>query len=597
MKNQLPNCGVTKRDIEIAEDIFGPEVGSMKGKTVRHQPHKVPSHDMTRPNIPMAIYEKYRDITICGDIMYVNNVPIPRTIVVGEVIDYNRHCEFKFGEYVQTHEEHSNDMEARTIGALALRPTGNRQGGYYFYSLSTGKIINRNRATRLPMPQDVIDRVNTMGTKLNGKRGLRFGDQNDNPTVDEEPDDEDENDDIDDSDYSYSTDDDSDTDSDSMGDHTDSDDDDDNGDNNVMNANEEAEEGMRSVNSANNAPVTIDYEVANNERENHNEPNDILDTVPADEEENESKGMGDTETVSNRSGEEESIVDATEGRYVVVLDVPGAFMQTEMPDDEETIVRLTEKMVELLLGIDKEMYDECVCQERGESVMLKDPDEDDWKKLVRMMNYLQGTVDLPLRLCSDGSGNIMWWVDAAYAVHNDMKGHTGGTMSLGGGSVYSTSNKQRMVSRSSTESEVIGVYDVLPQIQWTKRFLEAQGMSIQQDTVLYQDNTSAMLLEKNGRSSSTKRTKHMDVRYFYIKDMVDDGEVKIKHCPTDAMLADYFTKPLQGKPFYKLRDKIMNIAVESQYHSQHISVLRNQEHEAEEGVMTSSDEGDNKMNN
>jgi len=85
---------------------------------------------------------------------------------------------------------------------------------------------------------------------------------------------------------------------------------------------------------------------------------------------------------------------------------------------------------------------------------------------------------------------------------------------------------------------------------------------------------SSILLEKNGRSSSSKRTRHINIRYFSVKDHVDSGAIRIEHCPTKEMLADYFTKPLQGVLFYKLRDSIMNIDPSSEYHSGHRSVLR-----------------------
>ena len=141
-------------------------------------------------------------------------------------------------------------------------------------------------------------------------------------------------------------------------------------------------------------------------------------------------------------------------------------------------------------------------------------------------------------------------------------------MSLGKGSIYSTSTKQKLVTRSSTEAEVVGAHDIMPQLIWTSNFLDGQGFSID-ESILYQDNTSAILLEKNGRDSSTKRTRHMNIRYFFLKDQVDSKRVKIEHCPTADMLADYFTKPLQGLQFRKLRDRIMNIAPSSPYHSNH----------------------------
>ena len=85
---------------------------------------------------------------------------------------------------------------------------------------------------------------------------------------------------------------------------------------------------------------------------------------------------------------------------------------------------------------------------------------------------------------------------------------------------------------------------------------------------------SAMLLENNGRKSSTKRTKHIELRYFFIHDQIKQDKVLIEHCPTLKMRADFFTKPLQGMLFYRLRDLIMNIAPESPYHSSHRSVLQ-----------------------
>ena len=185
-------------------------------------------------------------------------------------------------------------------------------------------------------------------------------------------------------------------------------------------------------------------------------------------------------------------------------------------------------------------------------------------------------MDLPLVLSADESGQIRWWIDSSFAVHDDMMSHTGGTMSMGKGSIYSTSVKQKLVTRSSTEAEVVGVHDVMPQLMWTGHFLLEQGFHVK-ETVLYQDNTSSILIEKNGRNSCSKRSRHMNIRYFFIKDQVDSKRVRIEHCPTTDMIADYFTKPLQGAPFRKLRDLIMNIDPSSMYHSNNSprrSVLR-----------------------
>ena len=115
----------------------------------------------------------------------------------------------------------------------------------------------------------------------------------------------------------------------------------------------------------------------------------------------------------------------------------------------------------------------------------------DWKKLCWQTKYLDATIDLNLTLICDNSGVVTWWVDASYAVHPNMKGHTRATMSMGTGSPYSASLKQKLVSRSSTESELIGVHDILPQILWTSHFLNAQGYGVKR-TVLKQDNKSSI---------------------------------------------------------------------------------------------------------
>jgi hypothetical protein len=95
-------------------------------------------------------------------------------------------------------------------------------------------------------------------------------------------------------------------------------------------------------------------------------------------------------------------------------------------------------------------------------------------------------------------------------------------------------------------------------ILWTRLFLEKQGYEVR-DTKVYQDNQSAMLLEQNGKQSSTKRTRHINIRYFFITDCVRDGKLHVEYCPTEEMLADLFTKPLQGSAFRKFRDAVLNI--------------------------------------
>jgi hypothetical protein len=104
----------------------------------------------------------------------------------------------------------------------------------------------------------------------------------------------------------------------------------------------------------------------------------------------------------------------------------------------------------------------------------------------------------------------------------------------------------------------VGVDDGMPLVVWTRNFLTTQGFKVK-DNVVYQDNQSAILLEKNGKASSRCQTRHLDIRYFFLTDRVKRGDLQIEYCPIGDMVADFFTKPLQGSLFRKLRKIILNL--------------------------------------
>jgi hypothetical protein len=110
---------------------------------------------------------------------------------------------------------------------------------------------------------------------------------------------------------------------------------------------------------------------------------------------------------------------------------------------------------------------------------VKSPDEDDWGKIKRMLGYLKGTLHMPLVLSADSLTLSRWWVDAAYAVHHDCKGHTGAGMSFGQGMACSYSWKHKIMTKSSTEAEIVGVDDLLGYIPWTRYFIEEQGYDME----------------------------------------------------------------------------------------------------------------------
>ena len=122
--------------------------------------------------------------------------------------------------------------------------------------------------------------------------------------------------------------------------------------------------------------------------------------------------------------------------------------------------------------------------------------------------------------------------------------------------MFLISTKQKINGESSTEIEITGVDDVMPQALWTNHFMKAQGWS--HNTKIHQDNNSAIPLENNGRLSRGNRTKHTNVRCHFIKDAIDRGKATVEHLSTDKMWTDHFTKPLQGKKFVEFRKNIVN---------------------------------------
>ena len=186
-------------------------------------------------------------------------------------------------------------------------------------------------------------------------------------------------------------------------------------------------------------------------------------------------------------------------------------------------------------------------------------DEDDWEKLRRLLGYLKNTLELPRIIGADSQSLMRSWADASFAVHRDMKSHTGGTSSFGIGVVHSKCSKQKINTKSSTEAEIVAASDYISHTIWIANFMKDQGYPISKK-FFYQDNKSAIQVEKNGRMSSSERSRHINIRFFSIKDVLEREGIDIKHCGTEKMIADYFTKPLQGLLFTEIRYIIMGNA-------------------------------------
>jgi len=187
---------------------------------------------------------------------------------------------------------------------------------------------------------------------------------------------------------------------------------------------------------------------------------------------------------------------------------------------------------------------------------VQQPTEEDLKKLYRVIRYLRGAKNLGIILESDINLCAIAYIDASYGVHEDYKSHSGCVIGIGRGPTYVKSSGQRLNTKSSTEAELVALSDNIGQVLWTRNFLIEQGHQVGPATV-YQDNQSTMTLVKNGKSNSEK-TKHIAVRFYFVKDRVTSGEIKIEYMKTGEMIADILTKPLQGQRFIEMRKKLLN---------------------------------------
>ena len=121
----------------------------------------------------------------------------------------------------------------------------------------------------------------------------------------------------------------------------------------------------------------------------------------------------------------------------------------------------------------------------------------DWYKLKRVLSFIKETIDDPRIMGAASLHDLITWIDASYAVHPNMRGHTGGVMSYGKGVVHARAGKQKLNVKSSTECEIVGVSEYMPFNIWQMLFMEAQGYPLHQN-VLFQDNQSAIRMEKTG---------------------------------------------------------------------------------------------------
>jgi hypothetical protein len=190
---------------------------------------------------------------------------------------------------------------------------------------------------------------------------------------------------------------------------------------------------------------------------------------------------------------------------------------------------------------------------------VNDATEDDEQKLNRLLRHINATRRTPLILSAPDPIKLHCFIDASHAVHAGANSHAGFCTNLGGrGTILAMSKKIKAVAKSSTEAELYALAEFYSEVVGTRDFLSHQGYGTIKANI-FEDNMSTIHLVNNGRSNSPS-TRHIAVRYFFLKSRLESGEASIEHCPTEHMEADVLTKPLQGSLYNRLAACINGIS-------------------------------------
>jgi hypothetical protein len=184
------------------------------------------------------------------------------------------------------------------------------------------------------------------------------------------------------------------------------------------------------------------------------------------------------------------------------------------------------------------------------------PMQSHYNKAIVILKYLYRTQHFRItHKCYDESF-IHAYIDASYAIHHDAKSHTGSLIFDNTNILDGSSTKHQHMDKSSTGAEVSGVHLKMDLLESLKELYHQLTGRIEPITV-HQDNQSGMKLMNNGESISNK-SKHMRVRYFYVKEKIDESIIQLNYTPTNLMIADLLTKPLFGKQFETFVKQIYN---------------------------------------
>jgi hypothetical protein len=192
--------------------------------------------------------------------------------------------------------------------------------------------------------------------------------------------------------------------------------------------------------------------------------------------------------------------------------------------------------------------------------------KDDMRKAVRVAEYIYGCKNTHKVVLNPKSMRLVSAADASYAEHPDGKSHSGGVVGFESDtSCYFgfVSSKQPVVAKSAGEAELIAQNKVGDLVEWARELLEELRF-VQDKVPMLVDSTCAMQMVKQG-TGSFKRAKHIKVRYFWLKGLIDEGMIELIYTPTEELVADILTKPLTGWKFQYLLYKLLGWNIEMHY--------------------------------
>lgn len=190
------------------------------------------------------------------------------------------------------------------------------------------------------------------------------------------------------------------------------------------------------------------------------------------------------------------------------------------------------------------------------------PSQEHVDKALYICRYLWGTMDYALVLDRSANFGLMAYSDSDHAADPEKRRSvTGIVLMLANAAIIWKSHAQKTVANSSTEAEYMAVSDCCKEVMWIKHMFKELGIIIGKIPIC-SDNNGAIFTANN--PVQEKRMKHIDVKYHYIRQCIEDGEVEVQHVDTSENTADIFTKPLGYVKFNQFRDQLGLVFYESE---------------------------------